>query len=193
MRNTPEFSSPIYESSIHNRFGTRLALEIEPTYFYVQTDAPNYFRDSVGRLLSSRTCFWRQPAMFGIARNHRQVFLPLLLQVVVCLNGDLGSFCQTLHADEPQSTCELQRATAVPGTLFICGGGLLPNVFVDRFFEIAGGTRHGSSSSPPPTSLPELPTSKCDILGGSSDLTPYSISSTHAIAPRRMIQRSAKS
>lgn len=48
------------------------------------------------------------------------------------------------HAEESPkvvtpAVCEIQPATAVPGTLFICGGGQLPQVLIDRFFELGGG------------------------------------------------------
>jgi cyanophycinase len=37
------------------------------------------------------------------------------------------------------ATAQLQPASPVPGTLFICGGGILPPLLIDRFFELGGG------------------------------------------------------
>jgi len=35
--------------------------------------------------------------------------------------------------------CEIQPIDSIPGTLFICGGGVLPPELLDRFFELSGG------------------------------------------------------
>jgi cyanophycinase len=39
----------------------------------------------------------------------------------------------------PKALLAAQLATPVPGTLFICGGGVLPPAIIDKFFELGGG------------------------------------------------------
>lgn len=39
----------------------------------------------------------------------------------------------------PKIPLGVQLATPVPGTLFICGGGVLPAALIDKFFELGGG------------------------------------------------------
>ncbi|MEI8379082.1 MAG: cyanophycinase [Planctomycetota bacterium] len=35
--------------------------------------------------------------------------------------------------------CDIHPVAAVPGTLFICGGGVMPQTIIQRFFDLAGG------------------------------------------------------
>lgn len=58
----------------------------------------------------------------------------------------LGAYCLSptfsLGEDiKPADTAiqEIQPASAVSGTLFICGGGILPPALIDRFFDLGGG------------------------------------------------------
>lgn len=53
-------------------------------------------------------------------------------------NGSLALAEESKPA-QVEAIREVPLACAVPGTLFICGGGILPDAMVDRFFELAGG------------------------------------------------------
>lgn len=58
----------------------------------------------------------------------------------------LGTVLPQLRADDASSvqvtsTCEIQPTTPVPGTLFICGGGIMPPTIMHRFFQLAGGEK----------------------------------------------------
>lgn len=46
-----------------------------------------------------------------------------------------------ISADEVLKLTPVEPGATVPGTLFICGGGKLPDAALQRFVEIAGGTR----------------------------------------------------
>lgn len=68
---------------------------------------------------------------------------PLLARAVVGALSLLAPAVQQIRAEESKppsnAICEIQPASAVSGTLFICGGGALPPSLVDRFMELAGG------------------------------------------------------
>ena len=57
----------------------------------------------------------------------------LLAGVLAVSNG----FAEEIPS--PAAVCDLQPTGPISGTLFICGGGTLPNTLIDRFFELAGG------------------------------------------------------
>lgn len=46
---------------------------------------------------------------------------------------------QAEEVPTPGAVCDLQPTGPISGSLFICGGGALPNTLIDRFFELAGG------------------------------------------------------
>ena len=80
--------------------------------------------------------------MVGSSNYFGPLYQPVFVRAVVgacCLVGSTW-----LRAEEPKlvdipAACDVQLATAVPGTLFICGGGPLPVALIDKFFELAGG------------------------------------------------------
>ena len=71
------------------------------------------------------------------------LYLPFLAQTVVgvcCLFGPtLPTRAEELKPVGAVAVCEIQPASAIPGTLFICGGGPLPGPVIDKYFELAGG------------------------------------------------------
>lgn len=65
---------------------------------------------------------------------------PVLVSACCLLNpgSTLVSADETTPVQK-RIAAEIHPATSVPGTLFICGGGILPVPLVDKFFELAGG------------------------------------------------------
>lgn len=55
----------------------------------------------------------------------------------------LAATCPAAAEDvaRPKALLAAQLATPVPGTLFICGGGVLPPAIIDKFFELGGGKK----------------------------------------------------
>ncbi len=100
-----------------------------------------HFPKDGGRLLSSHHQ-WGQTAMVGSSSHFGPLYQPLLIRAVVGACCLLGPTLLRAEESKPAVTptvCEIQPVTAGPGTLFICGGGVLPAPLVDRFFELAGG------------------------------------------------------
>lgn len=80
--------------------------------------------------------------MVGSAIPFGPLWQPLFAGVVVgaCLTSDCERvWAEEFKAPQVETANEFQPANSVHGTLFICGGGVLPDALIDRFFELAGG------------------------------------------------------
>ncbi len=71
------------------------------------------------------------------------LYRPILARAVVgacwLFGPTLPTRAEELKPVGAAAVCEIQPASAIPGTLFICGGGVLPAPLIDKYFELAGG------------------------------------------------------
>jgi cyanophycinase len=81
--------------------------------------------------------------MVGSSDLIGRMLRPFLSQAVIaacCLFAlPVRSYAEELKPADASVICEIKPACAIPGTLFICGGGTLTPAIVDKFFELAGG------------------------------------------------------
>lgn len=70
-------------------------------------------------------------------RKSRTLFAVRTLFTTCLLASGLTVAADEIPLAKPPQ--DVQLASPVPGTLFICGGGILPPTLVDKFFELGGG------------------------------------------------------
>lgn len=65
--------------------------------------------------------------------------LSCVFALFLLLCCEVGGMLQTCQSAEPQTSAESNPQLTTSGTLFICGGGILPGNLIDRFIEYGGG------------------------------------------------------